>query len=265
MTPIKIFIGKHAVNICFYIIFADCFFQIQRMKRFAPIFAITLCFATVSAQIVPKPKEDERFRNLTLEDIQRVPAGTVIHFTMANETPPLSTPKVGDINKLFAVCEEGRWGMVDIEGNFAIPPIYEALKAISCNHMAVKHNGKWGYLDKNGQMDIPCIYEEAVPFENGYALVRQDNRWGLLDSTGRSCIRCDYDRLFPVREGLVAACSEGLWGFLDTKGSLEIPFAYEAVTSFRNGRAGFRINGKWGIMNRKGEILIDARFDNLEW
>ena len=63
----------------------------------------------------------------------------------------------------------------------------------------------------------------------------------------------------------MAACSEGLWGFLDTKGSLEIPFAYEAVTDFQNGRAGFKINGKWGIMNRKGEILIDARFDNVEW
>ena len=251
----KIFLPKTAQDILFYVIFADCITSMT--------LATLLGCGCIAGQVVLQ-------EDISLKDkkIERAPAGTRVPTSVVQvvETPPpLVTPKVSDISKLFAVSDNGRWGMVNLEGNFAIPSVYDAMKAVSCNHVAVKYNGKWGYLNKKGILETPCVLEEASSYENGYALILQNGRWGMIDSTGKSCIRCDYNQLHPVREGLVAACSEGLWGFLDTKGSLEIPFAYEAVTDFHNGRAGFRINGKWGIMNRKGEILIDARFDNVEW
>ena len=184
-------------------------------------------------------------RTMKPSELQRAPAGTVVstvYYSNAEQEQPKNI-RVSDINKLFPVKENGRWGLADIEGNYAIAPFYEAMRAVSENRIAVKSRGKWGYLNRKGLLDIPCVYDDAAQFKNGYALVRQSGKWGLLDSNGKTCIICQYDTLRQPVEGMVAAYTESAWGFLNTAGSLEIPFAYEAVSDFHQDKAAFRING----------------------
>ncbi|MBO7625607.1 MAG: hypothetical protein J6S82_09955, partial [Bacteroidales bacterium] len=80
------------------------------MKRFFLILATVFGCGCVTAQVVLK--EDSSLKN---KKIERAPVGMNVSASVARQVepaPPLSTPKVGDINRLCAVSENGRWGMV---------------------------------------------------------------------------------------------------------------------------------------------------------
>ncbi|MBR2895754.1 MAG: WG repeat-containing protein [Oscillospiraceae bacterium] len=49
----------------------------------------------------------------------------------------------------------GRWGLIDSEGNFVVPPIYQYLSSQVGEYYIAKKDHLWGILDRNGNVVVP--------------------------------------------------------------------------------------------------------------
>lgn len=79
-------------------------------------------------------------------------------------------------------CEAGKWGLIDLQGQYILPPTLqlstiqsysEGLAWIKCgNH---KYKDKWSIIDKNGDFIIKDrhTFDQAHPFYNNASIVEK--------------------------------------------------------------------------------------------
>lgn len=79
---------------------------------------------------------------------------------------------------------EGKFGVIDVDGNVVIDFKYEALREASEGYIPFLSDGKWGYLDYKGTIVIPAQFENAFPFSNGLAAVLLDGKIGYINYKG---------------------------------------------------------------------------------
>lgn len=92
---------------------------------------------------------------------------------------------------LFPAVKDGKYGFIDVHGQFVIPPSFTDAQAFSEGLAAVYvggesylkrsmsdgdpyisyEGGKWGYIDRTGALAIPPQFGSAYPFSEGFALV----------------------------------------------------------------------------------------------
>lgn len=189
--------------------------------------------------------------------------------------------------ELAPAKQNGKWGFIDNEGKWMIPPHYEDAGLFRGSLAPVKTSGRWGYINSTDEMRIPAIFDLAMEFWwEGKALVQINNtwyhlsltgslsslpegqtatlpvpfpwqgRWGFLWSAGNPAIPPIYERAQPFAEGLAAVRREGLYGYIDTTGKTVIPFDYYAAQGFAEGLAPVRAGAGWQYIDSDGEIVI---------
>lgn len=80
-----------------------------------------------------------------------------------------------------AVCQNGRWGFVDRQGQEIISPVFEDADSFQRGYAPVKKNGLWGYTGEDGEILIDYVFEEALGFnEDGSAPVKRGEAWELI-------------------------------------------------------------------------------------
>ena len=73
---------------------------------------------------------------------------------------------------LIAVCENGKWGFIDLQGEFVIEPQYICARSFSNGLAAVYDGNAWGFIDTDGKLAIPYQFIDVGAFaESGYCLV----------------------------------------------------------------------------------------------
>jgi hypothetical protein len=111
-------------------------------------------------------------------------------------------------------------------------------------HAVMERDGAWGLIDGQGNFVIPPIYEEVEwDGESGLAAVCQDGQWGLCDGGGRQLTGLCHDWLGSMREGLLLARRGDKLGFLNRRGEVAIEFIYDSASSFGGGVAPVSIDG----------------------
>ncbi len=82
-----------------------------------------------------------------------------------------------------AVKKDGKWGFIDINGNFVIKPTYEDAFSF-CNGLApVYESGLWGYIDTNGRWAIEPIFTDATSLNSsgcGFVIESDETKWSLI-------------------------------------------------------------------------------------
>lgn len=116
---------------------------------------------------------------------------------------PKKPVKIGEFRNGLAQVQIGPYsdakvGFIDINGNWAIKPIFHGAGYFSETDNLVnaqkEQDGKWGYVDKKGKWIIPPRYYEALAFSHGYATVRVSKLddvhglWGVIDRKGKWAI-----------------------------------------------------------------------------
>ena len=72
---------------------------------------------------------------------------------------------------LAAAKQNGKWGYITLQGEWAIRPQFDAAQSFSGGLAAVKVDGKWGYINAQGSFVITPQFEEALPFAGQPLLV----------------------------------------------------------------------------------------------
>ena len=95
-----------------------------------------------------------------------------------------------DDTGLRKVAVNGRYGLVNMAGNFVAQPIYDQIEAYYW-HKENGHTKKTNESKKG----------ETI-FVNGYVQAIRNGKMGLLDTTGREVIPCNYDAVGLPSEGI---------------------------------------------------------------
>ena len=176
------------------------------------------------------------------------------------------------------VMVNGKYGIIDIEGNYIIEPKYDAIGDYHGSYANVKLNGKWGYIDSYGKVTIQIKYEYASIFSEGLAAVEINGKYGFIDITGKVLIEPKYEYAYFFSEGLAGIIKNEGFGFINRNGELVIPTIYSrpkwtsygiisrslaGVTEypdFPKGVQAISLGGKWGYINDKGKIIYPNGF-----
>lgn len=118
-----------------------------------------------------------------------------------------------------------RYGIVDTMGYTILPIEYEdnspkSNKYLYVNGLAlVEKERRFGYVDLNGDIAIPLIYNDAYQFSEGLAPVRYGSFWGYIDTLGDVRIPFLFDLASPVEYDRAEVIFQGVRRKMDGKGN----------------------------------------------
>jgi len=247
-----------------------------------------------------EPTEDEPIKTeespaeTTPMDINLTLASSLHSVNIVREIS-LVADEVMSFHGMFArFIYDGKFGLIDINGNVIVPPIYSKIGYFSDGMAWVIKYDKFGYIDHTGELVIPLIFDayfdnykwfgedmceyvswNSFNFRDGRALVRVDGKAGFIDKTGVLVIPAIYDALFWHGEwgsylprfynNHVVIRKNGMHGILDRYGNVVMPFEYDRIgDNFDSTFSGFPLRasrgGYWGFVNEYGEEIIPFEF-----
>ena len=102
----------------------------------------------------------------------------------------------GDFFQNQIVCKNDKFGVIDTNGKYIIPVIYDNLERIDGDNtrFIIKVNNKYGIISHNNHLLLPCIYDTIV--RNKYVFsVCSNNKWGVFDYNLKSIVSTEYEIL----------------------------------------------------------------------
>lgn len=161
------------------------------------------------------------------------------------------------------------YGYFDLQGEIALPFLYEKAEDFSNGIAQVSIGGRVGCIAPNGSEIIPIKYSDMTPFnDEGIAVVMEKGKVGMVNRYGKVIVSCYFDTIgvsWPGRfsEDVVGVSVRNLWGFLNCKGEVVIPLKYDGCTDFKGGIAGVMKDEKWGCIDKKGNVVVPIKYDWL--
>lgn len=156
---------------------------------------------------------------------------------------------------LACVCSDGKWGMIDVEGN-VVSDFNSDSPTFYTNGIIIKFvDGKFGAVDKEGNIVIEFQYDElSLPDENKIHYGKKDNKYVYLKSDGKVLSPRPFDEIrfkdvdlgisksskmsVPTLPSFVVANKK--YGMVDKHSNLIIPCIAEEIELFHVMFFGFR-------------------------
>jgi len=114
-----------------------------------------------------------------------------------------------------------KWGVRDLAGNILVPARFAHISYGGMNtHFLVDEEEQYGVIDINGNWAIPYGKFDWLWCRGEYFLARKDGKAGIVDLKGNTIIPFEYDYLHPAyNEGLdlISAKKDGEFFFINAK------------------------------------------------
>lgn len=165
-------------------------------------------------------------------------------------------PVMPDIRSRGAFID--RTGKIVLSGrNYLISHLSHGL--INC-----PEKGKWGFINVRGEYEIPPQYVGAHPFREGLAAVapRREDAYCFIDTRGRVVIEGEFNGADIGFSGNLCAVWNEHYGFIDRTGRVAIPYRFYFAGHFSEGLAVVKEPGSefYGYVNEDGAIAIAQTF-----
>ncbi len=173
--------------------------------------------------------------------------------------------------KFVSLEKDGLYGYADSNGQVLAEPIYEQLKVINKQLIAVANDNRWGWLDAaTGELLNLCVYEEVnktYQFDN-YVEVRQDGKFGIAKKDGAIVVPITEERIFfpsIVDATYICGYTNGVATLYDSLGNVMLQGDYPALQPGQGGNLfTFRKNDLLGLVDpRSGKVVFEPQFASL--
>lgn len=182
--------------------------------------------------------------------------------------------------------KNGKYGIVDLEGNEITEPIYDDISAMSYKEgmLLVKQGEKYGVINMNGIQVIDTEYDN-IAVDNYYNVnskyektgfivcKREDSgyRYGYINYKGDKVLDTEYTEIERVTEMedddniYLVAYKDGQAGLLKNKKEI-LNYEYENITyNSYNDVFVIQRNGKQGVADREGKIKIEPKYTEMSF
>lgn len=105
------------------------------------------------------------------------------------------------------VCENGKWCMIDVEGNRVGDEGYANAKAPESEGFVAVCNeqGLWGYINRDGMQVIEFQYKDARSFSNHLGAVKEIDEWEYVSENNAVVIEGPFYGARPFHNGIAQA------------------------------------------------------------
>ncbi|MCM1989833.1 WG repeat-containing protein [Oceanirhabdus seepicola] len=184
---------------------------------------------------------------------------------------------------LAMVKHEGKWGVIDKEGNWIKDPTMSFKNVCQFSDGLAKaqaENDKWGFINKLGDWVITPRFSNDNSsisntnlgyFNNNRAFAGTDFTYGIIDKEGNWIVEPSFFSIDQFSDGLAYVSyyenDQRKKGYVDTNGNIAFIFSddnnYELILGFSEGLATkANSKGKIGYINKKGEWVIEAIYED---
>jgi len=186
-------------------------------------------------------------------------------------TPFLSSKKI----PILKVESNEKEKILDLNGSKIFNEEYDKISGLeigeTINYYIVNNKDKFGYIREDGSKITEIIYNELQSyhnrnFKNGLAFVIEKGKKKLIKEDGTDFIEIDTACGYGFDNGLALVQKNGLYGYIDTNGNEITGFIYhDAIRFTKQGHGIVSKNRKWGIINFKGDIILDLKYDQIDY
>ena len=188
------------------------------------------------------------------------------------------------------VCLNGKWGFIDLEGEFVIPASFDDVGSFSEGLARGSINRGTRQIRLYRQVRQVCHraarFDEAGEFAGGQAIARiynddrEEYEWGYVDRKTLEYIREDWCENYQVyryedvveverakaelNEGLRPVCYGDFYGYQNSLGRWEIEPQFQFAGRFSGGLAVVCVEGRYGVINRKLDFAVEPQYDQVD-
>ncbi len=186
---------------------------------------------------------------------------------------------------------DGKYGVINKKGGFAIAPSFECLGTPFFRGLAIvetsRNSSDWAFIDRSGRMLRKRQFSEIRPFKDNmarYAISRVTDGemvgqmafateltdfYGFLDHTYAAAIVPKFERASEFSEGLASAkLKHGKFGFINKRGRFVVKPTFRWAEPFSEGLAAvvleeeeigedFAVPIKWGYIDRRVKLAFE--------
>lgn len=158
----------------------------------------------------------------------------------------------------FIAFENGKFGIVDLNGNMVIDYKYDNIKKIPNSNVLQAINNSKNTIDLITKDKVILSMSNCqIQVKPNYIIMESENDRRYIDYNGTVIENKDFldNTLYATRKGIK-------WGFTNKNGEYIVDAKYDFVTEFNEyGFAGIKKDGKWGSINKNGEIVIEPVYE----
>lgn len=131
----------------------------------------------------------------------------------------VNSMNICSVNSVIGVQMDGVWRLINEKGEQIGINAFQNMKAFESQEpCAVCKDGKWGFMDVEGNLVIECTYQDAKSFSNGFAPISKENLWGFVDLENFEIITCVFNDVGQMTKNGVAPVSHGgTWTLIELK------------------------------------------------
>lgn len=156
------------------------------------------------------------------------------------------------INKsYYSVYSNGKFGVIDNNGDYVISPEYDELVIIP-NKAKALFICVYDVNEETGEYKTKVLNDQKKEIITGYDKVE------ALDNF-------DSKQNIWFEENILRTFKDGKYGLVDFSGSELLPCEYDEITSLKGVTNNFIVvkNGKQGLVNEKGQFIVNAEYSKI--
>lgn len=186
--------------------------------------------------------------------------------------PIYDTFRIIDESNLIIVSQEGKYGIIDQNGQVQVPLQYEDIsipyvRSSVIAHVNIHLNDKVGVLCLSQFEEIiPPTYDEVYAFYEGYSIVCLGDEYGLINDKGLIVIPLgEYDFIYSISDALICLKKNGIYYVAQNNGDIVYSKKCDGIRSLSRSSDCqiFVLNGSEGLLDKNGKVVLSARYDNI--
>ena len=191
----------------------------------------------------------------------------------------------------YSAYTNGKWGVIDNEGNTVISATYDEMIVVPNNKKAI-FVCTYEVQDSTGEYKTKVLNEkneeilteydkvEAIDnydskqniwFEDNLLRVKKDNKYGLVDFSEKTILACEYDAIYALKgvtENIIVE-KDGKVGLVNAKGQTVIKTEYSSIQTLKEGNKSEYLvtnsEGKYGVVSTSGTTILEPKYEEIKY
>jgi hypothetical protein len=132
-------------------------------------------------------------------------------------------------------------------------------------------NNKFGFIDSKAKVLIEPKFESlnkdylCQGLNQRFITTEKENLWAIFDKTGKAISEFEFESVESEHFGQILVSKNGKYGLYHLGGFWTVPNQFQNLKVVSKSAVIFQEGTKYGLISHTGQVLVQARFDEIEF